>query len=54
LPEEFEKNTSEAQELAIKLGMRKAEEVQLADKLGIPHELVTFIQHNTEVLLALY
>ena len=36
------------------LGMRKAEELQLADKLGIPHELISFIQRDREVILALY
>ncbi len=54
LPEEFEKSSHEANELAIKLGMRKAEELQLADKLGIPHDLIAFIQHNPETLIALY
>ncbi len=54
LPEEFEKSTDEARELAIKLGMRKAEELQLADKLGIPHEVISLIQHNPAVILAWY
>ncbi len=54
LPEGFEKSTNEAQELAMTLGMRKAEELQLADKLGIPHELISFIQRDREVILALY
>src|SRR5258708_4270478 len=54
LPEGFEKRTPEAYELAIKLGMRKAEELQLADKLGIPHELISFIQRDREVILAWY
>lgn len=48
LPEDFEKDTDEAQELVIKLGMRKAEELQLADKLGIPHEGISLILHNPE------
>ena len=48
LPEDFEKNTDEAQELVIRLGMRRAEELQLADKLGIPHEDISFILHNRE------
>src|SRR5712692_8240621 len=51
LPEGFEKNTDEAHELAIKLGMRKAEELQLADKLGIPHEYISLIQHDREAFL---
>ncbi len=54
LSEEFEKSTDEARELAIKLGMRKAEELQLADILGIPHEVITLIQRNPETILALY
>jgi len=52
LPEGFEKDTQEAQELAIKLGMRKAEELQLADKLGIPHEDISLILHNLEAFRA--
>jgi len=48
LPEDFEKDTQPAQELAIKLGMRKAEELQLADTLGIPHEDISFVLHNLE------
>jgi hypothetical protein len=54
LPEDFEKNTDEAQELVIKLGMRRAEELQLADKLGIPHEIISLIQHDPEIILAWY
>jgi hypothetical protein len=54
LPKGFEKNSDEAHELAIKLGMRKAEELQLADILGIPHEVITFIQRNPKKFLALY
>ncbi len=54
LPEEFEKSIDEARELAIKLGMRRAEELQLAEKLGIPHELISLIQHNPTVILAWY
>ena len=54
LPEEFEKSTYEAHELAIKLGMRKAEELLLADKLGIPHEIISLIQHNPDAILAWY
>ena len=52
LPEDFEKDIQEAQELAIKLGMRKAEELQLADKLGIPHEDISLILHNLEAFRA--
>lgn len=52
LPEDFEKDTDEAQELAIKLGMRRAEELQLADKLGISHEDIPFILHNREAFRA--
>jgi len=52
LPEDFEKDTQEAQELVIKLGMRKAEELQLADKLGIPHEDISLILHNLEAFRA--
>ena len=52
LPEGFEKDTQEAQELAITLGMRKAEELQLADKLGIPHEDISLILHNLEAFRA--
>ncbi len=52
LPDEFEKTTDEARELAIKLGMRKAEELQLAEKLGIPHEYISLIQHDPEAFLA--
>lgn len=54
LPEGFEESTDVARELAIKLGMRKAEELQLADKLGIPHELIILIQHNPETILEWY
>lgn len=54
LPAGFEKNTDEARELAIKLGMRKAEELQLADKLGIPHKLISLIQQDPETILAWY
>jgi len=54
LPKGFEKSTDEAHELAIKLGMRKAEELQLADILGIPHEVITLIQRNPKKILALY
>jgi hypothetical protein len=54
LADGFEKSTPEAYELAIKLGMRKAEELLLADKLGIPHNLISLIQHNPEVVLDWY
>lgn len=54
LPEDFEKDTQAAQELAIKLGMRRAEELQLADKLGIPHEIISLIQHDPAPILAWY
>lgn len=54
LPDEFEKSTDEARELAIKLGMRRDEELQLAEKLGIPHELISLIEHNPAVILAWY
>ncbi len=54
LPKGFEKSTDEAHELAIKLGMRKAEELQLADILGIPHEVIALIQRNPKKILALY
>ncbi len=54
LPEGFEKSTDEARELAIKLGMQKEEVLQLADKLGIPHEVISLIQHNPAVILAWY
>jgi hypothetical protein len=54
LPKGFEKSTDEAHELAIKLGMRKAEELLLADKLGIPHEIITLIQRNPKKILAFY
>src|SRR6266566_3487207 len=54
LPEDFEQDTDEAQELAIKLGMRKAEELQLADKLGIPHEDISLILHNLEAFRTWY
>jgi len=54
LPEGFEKHTPEAYELAMKLGMRKAEELQLADKLGIPHKLISLIQHDPGPILAWY
>ena len=52
LPEDFEKDTQEAQELAIKLGMRRAEELQLAEKLGIQHEDISLILHNLEAVRA--
>lgn len=52
LPEDFEKDTDEAQELVLKLGMRRAEELQLADKLGIPHENISLILHNLEAFRA--
>ncbi len=52
LPEDFEKDTDEAQERAIKSGMRKAEELQLADKLSIPHEIISLLQHDPEIILA--
>jgi hypothetical protein len=52
LPEDFEKDIQEAQEVATKLGMRKAEELQLADKLGIPHEDISLILHNLEAVRA--
>lgn len=54
LPEEFEKSTDEARELAIKLGMRQAEELQLADKLGVPYELISLIQRDHEAFPARY
>ena len=54
LPKGFEKTTNEAHELVIKLGMRKAEELQLADKLGISHEIIAFIQRNPKKILAYY
>lgn len=54
LPKGFEKSTDEAHELAIKLGMRKAEELQLAEILGIPHEVIALIQRNPKKILALY
>lgn len=54
LPNEFEKSTNEAYELAMKLGMRKAEEFQLADKLGIPQEIILLIQREPETFLALF
>lgn len=54
LSEGFENDSDEARELSIKLGMRKAEELQLADKLGIPHDLITLIQHNPEAIRAWY
>ena len=54
LPEGFEKRTHEAYELSIKLEMRKAEELQLADKLGIPYKLISLIQHNPEAVLVWY
>jgi len=52
LPEDYEKDTQEAQELAIKLGMRKAEELQLAEKLGIRHEDISLILHNLKAFHA--
>lgn len=52
LPEGFEKDTQEAQELTIKLGMRKTEEVQLAYRLGIPHEDISLILRNPEAFRA--
>ncbi len=54
LPDGFEKSTPEAYELAIKLGMRKAEELLLADKLGIPHNLISLIQRNPDAVLVWY
>lgn len=54
LPAGFEKRTHEAYELSIKLEMRKAEELLLADKLGIPHKLISLIQHNPEAILVWY
>lgn len=48
LPEDFEKDTHEAQELVIKLSMRRAEELRLANKLGIPHEDISLILNNRE------
>lgn len=54
LPDGFEKSTPEAYELAIKLGMRKAEELLLADKLGIPHKLISLIQYNPEAIMDWY
>src|SRR5450755_723223 len=54
LSEGFEKSIDEARELAIKLGMRRAEELQLADKLGIPHEIIALIQNNSETIVAWY
>jgi len=54
LPECFEKSTDEARELAIKLGRRKAEELQLADKLGIPHNAISLIQHDPDAFIEWY
>ncbi len=54
LLEGFEKSTDEARELAIKLGMRKAEELQLADKLGMPYELISLILRDPEAFPARY
>ena len=54
LPEGFEVSTLEAQEIAQKLGMKKPEELQLADKLGIPHELISLIQDDPKIILAWY
>ncbi len=54
LPEGFEKSTDEARELSIKLGMRKAEELQLADKLGIPHNAISLIQHDPDAFIEWY
>jgi hypothetical protein len=48
LAEEFETSTLEAQEVAQRLGMRKAEELQLANKLGIPPEFIVFIQNDPD------
>ena len=46
--EGFETSTLEAQEVAQRLEMRKAEELQLADKLGIPHQLISLIQDDPD------
>jgi hypothetical protein len=54
LPDGFEKSTPEAYELAIKLGMRKAEELLLADKLGLPHKLISLIQDDPDGVLDWY
>jgi hypothetical protein len=54
LSDGFEKDTPEAYELAIKLGMRKAEELLLADKLGLPHKLISFIQDDPDGVLEWY
>ncbi|HYT43076.1 MAG TPA: hypothetical protein VEP90_12095, partial [Methylomirabilota bacterium] len=54
MPDGFEKSTPEAYELAIKLGMRKAEELLLAEKLGIPHNLISLIQNNPDEVLNWY
>ncbi len=48
IPEAFETNTGEAQEVAQKLGMKKAEVLQLADKLDIPPEFIILIQNDPE------
>jgi hypothetical protein len=34
--------------------MKKPEELQLADKKGIPHELISLIQDDPEIILAWY
>jgi len=54
LPEGFEKSTDEARELALKLEMRKAEELQLADKLGIPHDAISIIQQDHDAFVKWY
>jgi len=54
LPEEFEKSTDEARELAIKLGMKQAEVLQLADKLGIAHGIISIIQRDQAAYPARY
>ncbi len=54
LPEGFEKSTDEARQLAIKLGMQKEEVLQLADKLHISHEIISFIQRDPEAFSARY
>jgi hypothetical protein len=54
LLDDFETDTNEAHELAMALGMRQAEELQLADKLGIPHELILIMQRDSKTMLAWY
>ncbi len=54
ISEGFEMSTLEAQEVAQRLGMRKAEELQLAEKLGIPPKLISLIQDDPDIILAWY